>query len=163
MKTAYFAGGCFWCMAPVFRDQPGVSGVVSGYCGGEGAPTYEEVKAQQTAHRETVAITYDPAAVTFAALTELFLSVTDPFDAGGQFIDRGRSYTLAVYYTDGSERRTALDRLAALQKLTGQKPAVSVEPFRGFFAAEEYHQDYDLKHPEEFARELRESGRKARS
>ncbi|MCQ2427335.1 MAG: peptide-methionine (S)-S-oxide reductase MsrA [Clostridia bacterium] len=161
MKNAYFAGGCFWCITPMFRNLPGVTGVVSGYSGGDtDSPTYTEVKSQTTGHRETVKITYDPEKTDYTALLELFISSVDPFDDGGQFIDRGFSYTLAVFYTDDAEKTAAENRLSALARDTGRVPAVSVLPFRNFFDAEEYHQDYDLKNPSEFAEELEKSGRK---
>ena len=161
MKTAYFAGGCFWCITPSFRALPGVAEVVSGYSGGaEVNPRYEDVKAQRTGHRETVAVRYDPERVTYASLLETFLSGVDPFDAGGQYIDRGASYTLAVFYGDESEHaaaRTALSRLAAE---SGKEPCVTLAPFTAFYPAEAYHQNYDLRNPEAFERELIESGRK---
>ncbi len=163
MKQAYFAGGCFWCITPTFRELPGVVGVVSGFSGGtEANPSYEAVKHQQTGHRETIAIDYDPDLVSYETLMGIFLDSVDPFDDGGQFIDRGRSYTLAVYWQEESERQAAMAALDALAQSAGRAPAVAVEPFRGFYPAEEYHQDYDLKNPEAFARELEESGRAAR-
>ena len=161
-KKAYFAGGCFWCIAPIFNETEGVISVVSGYCGGdEENPTYEEVKSQRTGHRETICIEYDQEKVSFAELLELFLENVDPFDAGGQFIDRGRSYTLAVYYTEESERITAEEKLRGLSEKEGEQPAVSIEPYNTFWPAEEYHQDYYLKNPEAFEKEWLESGRSA--
>ena len=160
MKEAYFAGGCFWCIVPVFREMEGVLAVASGYCGGdEENPTYEEVKAQKTHHRETIRVSYDPERVSYKDLLRVFLECVDPFDAGGQFIDRGASYTLAVYCSEEAERVTAEKMLADLGEEAGQMTAVSVEPYKKFWPAEEYHQDYDLKNPEAFARELAESGR----
>ena len=159
-ETAYFAGGCFWCITPAFRELPGVSDVVSGYSGGgEENPTYEDVKFQRTGHRETIRIDYDPEAVSFEALMDVFLASVDPFDPDGQFIDRGFSYTLAVYYLSEEQRRAALAKLEKLQQESGQTVYVRVEPFRSFWRAEEYHQDYYLKHPEEFRQELISSGR----
>ena len=163
LKKADFAGGCFWCVAPVFRETSGVLSVVSGYSGGaEEAPSYEDVKAQKTGHRETIEITYDEVLVSFGELLECFLESVDPFDDGGQFIDRGHSYTLAVYYREPSEKAAADAALEALEQRAGQKACVSVEPFRAFYPAEEYHQDWDLKHPEAFQKELEESGRACR-
>lgn len=158
--TAYFAGGCFWCITPVFRDAPGVLSVTSGYSGGlEKDPTYEAVKKQETMHRETVRVEYDENMISFEKLTEIFLGAVDPFDADGQYIDRGRSYTLAVFYTTELQRMEIEKKIAELKTATGKIPAVSIEPFRCFYKAEEYHQDYDLKNPEEFQRELIQSGR----
>ncbi|MBQ7170672.1 MAG: peptide-methionine (S)-S-oxide reductase MsrA [Clostridia bacterium] len=159
-QNAYFAGGCFWCVAPIFRIRPGVLRVVSGYCGGaERNPTYGEVKAQKTGHRETVRVTYEEEKISFEELLDVFLAGVDPYDGEGQYIDRGRSYTLAVYPVDGRQEAAAKRAIAALQKKTGRRIFVSVEPFVSFFAAEEEHQDYDKKNPEAFLRELEESGR----
>lgn len=161
MREAYFAGGCFWCITPTFKLLDGVTAVVCGYSGGEEKnPTYEEVKHQRTHHRETIRVTYDPEKVSFEKLLTLFLDSVDPFDGGGQFIDRGASYTLAVYYTDEAEKKLTKERLAKLEEESGTAVFVSVEPFQSFYDAEEYHQDYYLKNPEAFERELRESGRK---
>ena len=160
MKTAYFAGGCFWCITPIFKDIDGVLSVSSGYCGGdEENPKYEDVKAQRTGHRETIRIEYDPEKVTYAQLLGIFLECVDPFDAGGQFIDRGESYTLAIYCSDESERIAAEEKLQDLAEEEGEMPAVSIEPYKKFWPAEEYHQDYYLKNPEAFQKELEASGR----
>ena len=160
MKKAYFAGGCFWCITPVFREMEGVVSVTSGYCGGdEENPTYEKVKTQKTHHRETIRIEYDEKTVSFKDLLTVFLESVDPFDNGGQFIDRGLSYTLAVFCLDESERITTEELLWNLMEKEGEMPAVSIEPYKQFWPAEEYHQDYDLKNPEAFAKELEASGR----
>ena len=156
---AYFAGGCFWCMTPIFKLY-GVTQVLCGYSGGtEPNPTYEEVKAQRTGHRETIALEYDPETVSYETLLDIFLENVDPFDGGGQFIDRGRSYTLAVYYGSEREQDAAAARIRRLEAAAGRRAEIAVEPFRGFYPAEEYHQDYYRKHPEEFAAEMRASGR----
>ena len=158
--TAYFAGGCFWCITPAFDMTPGVQKVVSGYSGGaEDAPTYEDVKYQRTGHRETIRIDYNSEKVNFATLLEIFLNNVDPFDDGGQFIDRGHSYTLAVYYQNEAQQEASQAALAALEDSSGRKPAIALEPFTAFWPAEEYHQDYYKKNPEAFRKELIESGR----
>ena len=160
MKTAYFAGGCFWCITPTFQEMEGVYKVTSGYSGGdEEAPTYLDVKYQRTMHRETIRIDYDEEKVCYTELMDIFLSGVDPFDGGGQFIDRGHSYTLAVYYGDDREREAAERAIAALEAESGQTVHISIEPFKSFWTAEEEHQDYYLKHPEEFRQELIDSGR----
>ena len=160
METAYFAGGCFWCITPAFRELPGVYDVVSGYSGGEEAdPTYEDVKYQRTGHRETIRIDFDPDLVAFETLLDIFLASVDPFDGDGQFIDRGFSYTLAVYYCSEAQRGAAQDRMQKLENEAQQLVYIRVEPFKSFWRAEEYHQDYYRKNPEAFRRELIESGR----
>jgi len=160
MDTAYFAGGCFWCITPTFKEMPGVASVISGYSGGEEIdPTYEDVKYQRTSHRETVKIDYDPQQVSFRQLIDVFLGSVDPYDPDGQFIDRGFSYTLAIYYRNEDQRSTACQMLAELEQQSGKPVYIKVEPFKSFYRAEEFHQDYYLKHPEEFRQELIDSGR----
>ena len=160
MNTAYFAGGCFWCITPTFQEMDGVFSVTSGYSGGmEVDPSYEDVKYQRTGHRGTIRIDYDPGKLSYQALLDVFLSGVDPFDAGGQYIDRGHSYTLAVYYQTDAERAIVEAAIANLEEESGQKVFVSVEPFTVFYTAEEEHQDYYRKNPEAFRRELIESGR----
>ena len=160
--NAYFAGGCFWCMEKPYHLIEGVLSSESGYCGGtEENPAYEDVKAQKTNHRETVCVTFDEEKVSFAELLEVFLNSIDPFDAGGQFIDRGRSYTCAVYYTDEAQKAVTEQRIAEIEREFKQKVAVAVEPYLRFWPAEEYHQDYARKNPEAYAKELEDSGRQS--
>ena len=159
-ETAYFAGGCFWCITPTFKEMPGVTAVTSGYSGGEEVdPSYEDVKYQRTTHRETIRIDYDPEAVSFTQLMDVFLGSVDPHDPDGQFIDRGFSYTLAVYYLSPDQKSQAEARLEQLEKATGLPVYIKIEPFKSFYQAEEFHQDYYLKHPEEFRQEMILSGR----
>lgn len=160
METAYFAGGCFWCITPTFKETNGVLDVVSGYSGGDEInPVYADVKHQRTGHRETIRINYRPNSVTFAELFEIYLNGVDPFDGDGQYIDRGHSYTLAVYYLSEAQRQIAETGIRNLEAETGQPVCISVEPFKSFYCAEEEHQDYYLKHPTEFRQELIDSGR----
>ncbi len=157
---AYFAGGCFWCVTPIFKIY-GVDKVTSGYSGGEEInPSYEDVKKQKTGHRETIMLEYDPSVVSYEKLLEIFLDNVDPFDVEGQFIDKGHSYTLAVYYSSEKEKEIAEKQIQKIQKETGREVFIALEPFKSFYAAEDYHQDYYLKNPNEFEKELEESGRK---
>ena len=157
---AYFAGGCFWCVTPIYKLY-GVDKVVCGYSGGkEENPTYEDVKAQKTGHRETIMLEYDPAKVEYSKLLDIYFANVDPFDSEGQFIDKGHSYTLAIYYSSEEEKALAKERIDKLQAETGKEVYVALEPFEKFYEAEEYHQDYYLKNPEAFEKELIESGRK---
>ena len=164
MKSAYFAGGCFWCITPVFSEMNGVRKVISGYCGGDEAdPVYADVKNQLTGHRETIRIDYDPALVSYDRLFAAFLDNVDPFDGGGQFIDRGHSYTLAAYFENEAELSCLTRQIRRLEEESGRSVCVSLEPLRVFYCAEEEHQDYYLKHPAEFEQELIDSGRKPKS
>ncbi|MBP5313214.1 MAG: peptidase T [Clostridia bacterium] len=163
MKNAYFAGGCFWCIGGFFEQMDGVISVTSGYSGGdEPDPSYEDVKAQKTGHRDTIRITYDENVIGYKALLDFFLANVDPFDGGGQFIDRGHSYTLAVYYTCEEDKKTAEEAVSKIKNETGKEVFIPVEPFKSFYEAENYHQHYSLTHPVEYEKELAESGRKQR-
>ncbi len=160
MNYAYFAGGCFWCITPVFREQKGVSEVVSGFSGGkEENPRYEDVKAGLTGHRETIRIAFDPKQIDYDRLLDIFLWSVNPFDGDGQFIDRGRSYTLAIYYADEIQKDAALHHIAVLEEESGKLAQIAVEPLTAFYQAEDYHQNYDLKNPILFHKEWAESGR----
>ena len=157
---AYFAGGCFWCVTPIYKLY-GVDKVVCGYSGGDEVnPTYEDVKAQKTGHRETIMLEYEPEKVSFSKLLDIYFANVDPFDSEGQFIDKGFSYTLAIYYTSEEEKQLAMERINSLKEESGKEVYVALEPFKSFYEAEEYHQDYYLKNPEEFEKEMIESGRR---
>lgn len=160
MREAYFAGGCFWCVTPIYKMY-GVDKVICGYAGGDEVnPTYEDVKHQKTGHRETIKLVYDPAKVSYDKLLDIYLANVDPFDGEGQFIDKGFSYTLAVFYQTDDEKETALSKIAETELRSGRKAQIAVLPYKNFYEAEEYHQDYYLKNPEAFEKELIESGRK---
>jgi peptide methionine sulfoxide reductase msrA/msrB len=108
LETAYFAGGCFWCVEADFEKVDGVTEVISGFAGGEEEnPTYHQVSAGRTGHTETVKVIYDPARVSYAELLEVFWKHIDPTDKGGQFIDRGKQYRSAIFYQDETKRRQA--------------------------------------------------------
>ncbi|MBR5637991.1 MAG: peptide-methionine (S)-S-oxide reductase MsrA [Pseudobutyrivibrio sp.] len=156
---AYFAGGCFWCVTPIYKIY-GVDKVVCGYSGGDEInPTYEDVKAQKTGHRETIALEYDSSNVSYDKLLDIYLANVDPFDGEGQFIDKGFSYTLAIYYQNEEELKIAQNKIAELEAAEGKKAQIALEPFKSFYEAEEEHQDYYLKNPDAFEKELKESGR----
>ena len=140
METAIFAGGCFWCMAPVFRNIKGVLDVVVGYTGGhETNPSYEQVCSETTGHREAAKVTFDPDIVSYETLLEAFWKSIDPFDAGGQHADRGESYTTAIFCTE-KQRPLAL-------KTRPEGSATLILPATTFYPAENYHQSYYKKNP----------------
>lgn len=161
MKVAYFAGGCFWCIGYAFEKLEGVTEVESGFSGGkEINPTYEDVKAQKTGHRETIKITYDENKTSYEELFKIFMFNVDLYDEEGQFIDKGHSYTLAVYYQDEEEKNLVISMLKQEENKSGKTPCVALEKFDTFYTAEEYHQHFAEKNPEAFEKELIESGRK---
>ncbi len=144
-ETAIFAGGCFWCVESDFDKVPGVLETVSGYAGGHTRnPTYEDVTAGGTGHREVVKIVYDPATVSYPQLVSYFWRTVDPLDARGQFCDKGESYTTAIYATSPSQLAAANAGKETIEKVLGREVATVVEPLKlsGFTPAEEYHQDY---------------------
>jgi peptide-methionine (S)-S-oxide reductase len=139
----------------------GVDKVICGYAGGdEENPTYEQVKHQETGHRETIKLVYDPEKVSYDKLLDIYFANVDPFDAEGQFIDKGFSYTLAIFYGDEEEKAIAQSKINKIEADSGKKTFVELLPYKNFYEAEEYHQDYYLKNPEAFEKELIESGRK---
>lgn len=146
--TAIFAGGCFWCVESDFDHVPGVLETVSGYSGGETTkPNYKNHHSGR--HREVVRITYDTATVNYAELVDVFWRSIDPTDDGGQFCDRGHSYTTAIYTTDDAQLSIAMASLEKLNEEASLKDPIvtAIEPASEFWPAEGYHQDYYLKNP----------------
>ena len=156
-KYCIFAGGCFWCIARPFYDLKGVLKVLSGYSGGSIVnPTYEEVKSQTTGHYEVIKIEYDSNIISYNEILKVYLENIDPFDEGGQFIDRGSSYQLVVFYQD----ETMKDIVTKVISDTFDVPtAIKLLPEKEFYLAEEYHQEYAIKNPEEIEKEFLISGR----
>lgn len=137
------AGGCFWCVEADFEKVAGVIGAESGFAGGNVAdPTYKQVTRGGTGHLEAVRIRFDPAQVTRQALLHLFLRSVDPTDAGGQFCDRGESYTTAIFVSDPAERLLAEDAIRAAASDLGQDVVTPVRALDRFWPADAYHQDY---------------------
>lgn len=155
MERMIFAGGCFWCMVQPFDQQPGVYSVLSGYTGGHTEnPTYEEVCSHTTGHTEAVEIIFDPAVLSYEELLNIYWQQTDPTDAFGQFQDRGDNYRPVIYYENEAQRQAAeasKAQLAASGRFS-QPIVTTIEPAQIFYPAEEYHQDYYRKHPENYAR-----------
>jgi peptide methionine sulfoxide reductase msrA/msrB len=147
LKTATFAGGCFWCVEADFEKLPGVVEAVSGYTGGRGDnPTYEDYGSK--GHVEAVQVVYDPAKVTYKELLDYFWRHIDPTDPGGQFVDRGPQYRSVIFYHDAEQQRLAEASKQALeQSKRFAKPVVTeILPLTKFFPAEDYHQNYYKTH-----------------
>ncbi|PNZ67569.1 peptide-methionine (S)-S-oxide reductase [Staphylococcus croceilyticus] len=156
INTAYFAGGCFWCMTKPFDQFDGIETITSGYMGGTtDNPTYEEVKSGTTGHYETVKVEYDVALFSYNKLLEIFFSVIDPLDAEGQFQDRGSQYKTAIFYTNEDQKKLAEAYIQQLQDTLHAEKAIATKilPASTFYKAEEYHQDFYKKNPERYAKE----------
>ena len=148
IKTAIFAGGCFWCVESDFDHVPGVVTTTSGYIGGTVPnPTYEQVSAGGTGHFEAVRITYDPSQISYADLLNAFWHSVDPTDPGGQFCDRGDSYRTGIFVGDEEERRLAEESKRTAEQSLGQPIVTAIAEAGPFFPAEEYHQDYYQRNP----------------
>lgn len=155
------AGGCFWCIAYPYYELDGVSEVLSGYIGDtQDTAIYEKVKSQTTLHREAIKIVYDDSILTYQKILDIYFSNIDPFDEGGQFIDRGNSYTLALYYHNQEQIEEITTYVQTIENKLNKKVCIEILEETEFFSAEEYHQNYALKNPGEFEKELFLSGRK---
>ena len=149
-RIATFAGGCFWCVESDFDNVPGVVRTISGYTGGHlKDPTYKDVSAGGTGHREAVRIFFNPKKVTYSALLDIFWRSVDPTDAGGQFCYRGVSYETAIFANSAEQRRLAEASKRKLQHSGAlNRPIVTpIETAGRFYPAEDYHQDYYKKSP----------------
>ncbi|TPW27052.1 peptide-methionine (S)-S-oxide reductase MsrA [Pararhizobium mangrovi] len=145
--TAIFAGGCFWCVESDFDKVPGVTSTVSGYIGGSiQDPTYRN----HPGFREAEKITFDPSKVSYKHLLDVYWHSVDPTDSGGQFCDRGHSYTTAIYATTDEELKEAKASKQQAQKELGKPIVTEVKKAPKFWKAEDYHQDYYRKNPERY-------------
>ena len=148
IKSIYVAGGCFWCVEEVYEKLEGVLSVYSGYSGGYVEnPTYQEVVLGNTGHIEAVEINYDSSLVNEEQLVKLLFLNIDPFDEGGQFCDRGYSYKSAFFTSDEKLKEIINDYILKIENNHNQKVQTLVLPFKNFYLAEDYHQDYYKKNP----------------
>ncbi|MDD4984957.1 MAG: peptide-methionine (S)-S-oxide reductase MsrA [Dehalococcoidales bacterium] len=161
-STATFAGGCFWCMEPPFEKLDGIREVVAGYTGGDKKnPTYEDISWGKTGHYEAVQIKYDPDVISYGELLSVFWRQIDPTDGGGQFADRGTQYRTAIFYHDERQKEMA-EQCRSMLEASGiyDKPiATQILPYKEFYRAEEYHQDYYLKNTSRYENYKCNSGR----
>lgn len=150
--TAVFAGGCFWGTQAVFERVKGVVETTAGYSGGSAATAhYEDVTTEKTGHAESVRVVYDPSKITYGQLLQIFFSVAhDPTQLNRQGNDVGPSYRSVIFYANDEQQRIATDYIAQLDAAhVFKKPIVTqVVPLKAFYAAEAYHQDYALTHPD---------------
>lgn len=150
LDTAYFAAGCYWCVEAIYQNIKGVEQAISGFSGGEKPnPTYREVASGQTDYAETVRVRFDPEVVTYRQLVKIFYASHNPTIKNRVGPDVGKQYRSVIFYTNEKQKRTATVIKNKIDE-SGQydKPVVTkVVPFKSFYPADEYHQNYVLKHP----------------
>ena len=157
---AYFAGGCFWCVEESFEKLKGVEEVISGYSGGiTENPTYKEVTYGNTGHFEVVEIIYDKKVISFEKLLENFWVNIDPFDAYGQFCDKGYSYRSVAFYQNDEEKKLIEKDIKDLENKFNKKVVTYIRNFEKFYKAEEYHQDFYKIKLERYLRYKKACGR----
>jgi peptide-methionine (S)-S-oxide reductase len=151
-EIATLAGGCFWCLEAMYEQLKGVENVVSGYAGGHVPdPTYRQVSSGATGHAEVVQITYDPAEVTFRDLLEVFFTIHDPTTLNRQGADIGTQYRSAIFYHDPEQKAVAEQVIQEMEEAAvWDDPIVTqLAPLDAFFQAEDYHQEYYRKNPDQ--------------
>ena len=150
-QTAVFAGGCFWGTQAVFERVKGVTKTTVGYSGGTAnTATYDQVTTETTGHAESIEVVYDPSKLTYGQLLRIFFSVAhDPTQLNRQGPDVGTSYRSVIFYGNPDQERIAKAYIAQLDaaKVFSGPIVTQVVPLKGFYRAEEYHQDYALKNP----------------
>jgi peptide-methionine (S)-S-oxide reductase len=148
-EQATLAGGCFWCLEAVFDRLQGVERVESGYAGGQSAdPSYEQVCAGATGHAEVVQVTFRPDQISFRDLLDVFFTIHDPTTPNRQGADVGTQYRSAIYYHSAEQQAVAEQAVADLERAGVWKDIVTeVAPFDRFYPAEEYHQDFYRRNP----------------
>ena len=151
-QTAVFAGGCFWGTQSVFERLKGVIKTTAGYSGGsKSTATYAQVTTETTGHAESVEVVYDPSKITYGQLLRIFFSVAhDPTTLNRQGPDVGSSYRSAIFYSNDDQKRLATAYIKQLDEANvfPAKIVTEVTPLKGFYSAEDYHQDYALKNPD---------------
>ena len=142
-KKAYFAGGCFWCMEESFDKIDGVVSTISGYSGGHlKNPTYEDVVYTDSGHVEAIEITYKPKVVSYKKLLEIYWQNIDPFDANGQFCDKGKSYRSVIFFENKLQKNLIDHSFKKYEKAFNKKIVTLIWKFDKFYPAENFHQDY---------------------
>ncbi len=148
LEVATFAGGCFWCTEAIFDQLKGVVKVESGYSGGNVSnPTYEDVCTGDTGHAESIQVTFDPSIVSYKDLLHIFFTTHDPTTLNRQGADAGTQYRSAVFHRTPEQERTAREVVREFEKDKVWKKQIvtQVEPFKEFYKAEDYHQEYYAK------------------
>ncbi len=148
IEVAYFASGCFWCVEAVFESVIGVEEAVSGYAGGfTDNPTYQSIGTGKTGHAEAVAVYYNPVEVSFETLVTVFFGSHDPTTVNGQKPDYGTQYRSIAFYKTDAQKTIIDNAIAELQKQYTKKIATEVTLFTKFYVAEDYHQNFEKRNP----------------
>jgi peptide-methionine (S)-S-oxide reductase len=149
-ETATLGGGCFWCLDAAYREIEGVTHVVSGYAGGERPnPTYEQVSTGRTGHAEVVQVEFDPDVISYADVLDIFWAIHDPTTLNRQGADVGTQYRSVIFYADDDQRRAAEASRDTIQDAWPRPVVTEIVPLQAFYPAEEYHQDYFAKNPDQ--------------
>ncbi|WP_298767484.1 peptide-methionine (S)-S-oxide reductase MsrA [uncultured Polaribacter sp.] len=148
-KVAYFASGCFWCVEAIFESVNGVEEAISGYAGGNTLnPTYQKIGTGTTGHAETVAVYYNPNKVTFKTLVTVFFGSHNPTTVNGQHPDYGTQYRSIAFYETDQEKQIIESAIKNLNETVYQgKIATEVAKLKKFYKAEDYHQDFERRNP----------------
>lgn len=148
METFVIAGGCFWCLDAVYRVLRGVTDVVSGYTGGNVPnPSYEAVTTGRTGHAEAVAVTFDPEVIPASVILDVFFTLHDPTQLNRQGADIGTQYRTAMFYTSDEQKELFERARERATEWWGKNIVTTIEPLDAFYTAEEYHQDFFAKNP----------------
>ncbi|MEQ9403250.1 MAG: peptide-methionine (S)-S-oxide reductase MsrA [Cyclobacteriaceae bacterium] len=148
LDTATFAGGCFWCVEAAFEQIKGVVSAVSGYAGGEkSTANYRLVSSGRTNHAEAVQVFYDPEVIDYNTLLDIFFTAHDPTQVDGQGPDIGRQYRSSIFYHNEEQKKLSEAKFEELQPTLGKPIATELVPYTAFYDAEEYHQDFEKKNP----------------
>ena len=162
LETATLAGGCFWCIESDLEKIKGIKEVISGYTGGDKAkPSYKEVSSGSTGHLEAVQVFFDPKQISYSQILDVFWRKINPLDKEGQFVDRGKQYSTAIFYHNEEQKTQAEQSKKELQKKGPFKEPIAtpILAFKKFYKAEDYHQDYYKKNPLKYSFYRYRSGR----
>ncbi|MBI4157566.1 peptide-methionine (S)-S-oxide reductase MsrA [Candidatus Woesebacteria bacterium] len=149
MEMAIFGGGCFWCTEAIFKRIRGVKKVISGYAGdGHKNPSYGDVSKGETGHAEAIQVEFDPKEILYRDLVYIFFRTHDPTAINQQGADVGTQYRSIIFYIDENQKKIAEDGLKEAQNEYDSPIVTEIAPFKEFFTAEEYHQNYYDKNPQ---------------
>lgn len=149
-EVTTLGGGCFWCLEAVYLEIAGVQKVESGYSGGHVAnPTYREVCSERTGHAEVVQVTFDPTVISFEEILEIFFTIHDPTTLNRQGADVGTQYRSAIFYHSEEQKQVAQKVMAQMGNVWDNPIVTELVPLERFYKAEEYHQNYFARNPQQ--------------